>query len=82
MWLLWQFGPTATYAIVGGTGPGFISTFIIAVQRFNAEREEDDARLKAEEEEERARRRGVDRQRAEELAKIRAAEGEQASEDQ
>ena len=34
-----QFGQAATIAIVAAAGPGFIGTFVVAVKRYNEERE-------------------------------------------
>lgn len=44
-----QFGKTATLAIVAASGPGFIGTFVVAVQRYVEDGEEDDRRLMEEE---------------------------------
>lgn len=46
---IFQLGPTLTLAVVIAAGPGFIGTFIVAVKRFNEEKEEDDKRLAEEE---------------------------------
>lgn len=51
-----QFGQAATLAIVAAAGPGFIGSFVIAVKRYNEEREEDNARLEEEERRQEAER--------------------------
>lgn len=49
-------GPIGTLAVVATAGPGFIASFVVAVQRYNAEKEEDNARLEEEERQEAAAR--------------------------
>lgn len=43
------FGQAATLAIIAAAGPGFIGTFVLAVQRYREEGEEDNRRLEEEE---------------------------------
>jgi len=55
-------GQTATIAVIATAGPGFVASFVVAVKRYNEEKEEDNARLEEEE-------------RQDELARQRALQG-------
>ena len=54
-----QFGQLATMGIVATAGPGFVGTFVLAVQRYQEEGEEDNRKLEEEEKrQEKTRERG------------------------